>query len=160
MCSSFVNFSVPLPPCDDPKLVPLFEFRAFNPASVVVSVLRGVDRFYRPRIAFRRKFTLSGVEKYYPTRESKLNPQNSFLYKNNEGRKAVYKICEDFILGECFSAYSEAFGCDYRKGVSDTFYLLNFPNNLRLRSKKRSGARCGSNLFPPVSSNLVSFLPH
>lgn len=144
---------MPLPPNDEPKSVPLFNC-SYNTADLVVSILRSVDRFYKPKTVCRRKFTLNGVRKYYPTRISNVQVQNSFLYKNKVN--GIYKACEDFILGECLSIYSETFGCNYKTGRCNTFYMLDVPSNLRFRSKKRSGIRCG-NSFSPTSSRSVSF---
>lgn len=144
---------MPLPPNDKPKPVPLLNCN-YDSADLVVSILHSVDRFYKPRIMCRRKFTLNGVQKYYPTRNSSVQAQNSFLYKNKVN--SIYKVCEDFILGECFSIYSETFGCNYKTGRCNTFYMLDVPSNLRFRSKKRSGTRCG-NSFPPTSKCSVSF---
>lgn len=161
-CSSFVNFSVPLPPNAEPKPAPLLSDCSFVPTDAVYSIVRSVDRFYKPQVSCRRKFTLQGVEKYFPNHDSKVRAQNSFLYKNckniAEHKNEIYKACEDFILGECFNIYNEAFGLNYKTGRCDTFYMLNFPNNLRFRSKRRSGTRCGSNSFPPASCNSVSFV--
>lgn len=157
--SSVVSFCVPFPPRDEPKPVPLLKPVSFIIGDVIAAIVRSADKFYKPRIPCRRKFTMKGVQKYYPAQNLNLMIQSTFLYGNsivlpNVDRSSIYKVCEDFILAECFNTYRECYAHS-KKARCDTFYMLDCPSSIRLRPKTRSGGRCG-NSFTPLSFNSVS----
>lgn len=134
---------MPLPFNEEPTPVSLFQINHFCAADAVIAIVLSLDRFYKPKITYRRKFTLNGVEKYYPTCDIKIQAQNSFLYRN------TLKACENFILGECVSE-------NFCSGRCNTFYMLDVPSNLTFKSKKSSGTKRNSS-FLPVPYNAVSF---
>lgn len=89
--TSVCDFSVILPTFEKVRPAPVRDLSAAFIRDTVNSIVRNEDRFYKPRVPCRRIFTLYGVKKYYPDRETKAAKQTSFLYKNVLDRSKVVK---------------------------------------------------------------------
>lgn len=76
---SHCDFSY-LPPSQE-KILPALvrQLTETYTRETVNSIVRDVDRFYKPSVPCRRIFNLKGVQKYYPDAQAK-TPQKSFLH--------------------------------------------------------------------------------
>lgn len=136
------NFNVPLPPPDKHKPEPPgFVNDSLYTAEIIDSFIRSVDEFYRVTVFCRRRFTLNGVEKYYPQYDKKLRKQTSFVHSSKN----------DNSLNK-----SDNFASSPR----NTYYILETPENINFDNKRKSGLWSPNrNSSPPVSisnSNTVS----
>lgn len=74
---------IPLPTSYEPIIIsPRPNINRYVSDSTIVSSII-FDRFYNPKIPCRRKFTLTGVYKYYPSKKMRKN-QNSFLHRDRK----------------------------------------------------------------------------
>lgn len=152
---------MPLPPSDNFKPALLVRYKVFPARDIVFGIVKDVDRFYKPQTFCRRKFTLNGVDKYYPQRDVNLLNLYSFLYRNkhnvdlqslnNFNANKLLQIgdpsqnnynwkvaCENFILAERYAIYLSYHKENIRsRRRVDTFYMLDSPININFRNKKR-----------------------
>lgn len=124
------DFTVSLPTYDKIKPVPGRKLSVAYTRELINAIVNSVDRFYKPRIACRRRFNIyiPFVFKYYPNYTSIAKKQSSFLHKNCDSDVALkrpkykkafslveisakqsvqnyynsLKICHDFLVNERF----------------------------------------------------------
>lgn len=150
--SSFrsLDFSIPLPPLNTPQITTTYNHVAS--AQIVPQIIKNVDSFYKPRVSCRRKFTLDGVEKYFPEMETKLNKRSSFLHRSIDNKvfkvdNTVRKICFNFLVNERVAI------CNENAPSSGTFYLFDVSDgNIKFSDKK-----CTINVRTSSCSSMSSF---
>lgn len=128
------NFNAPLPPPDKPKPeLSNFVNDSLHTAEIVDSIIRSIDKFYRATVFCRRRFTLNGVEKYYPQYDKNLRKQISFVHSSKN----------DSLLNK-----NENLGSSPR----NTYYILETPETINFDNKRKSGLWSPNrSSSPPVS---------
>jgi hypothetical protein len=77
-CLPVCDFSVTIPVFENLKPALVRNMSTVYVAETVSAIVRDVDRFYKPRVSYRRRFTLDGVSKYATI--SKLRKHITFLH--------------------------------------------------------------------------------
>lgn len=122
------DFSVCYPNSKKIKPVPGRQFSIIYTRELVNSIVKSVDRFYKPNISCRRHFNIYPpfVTKYYPNCISNKKKQRSFLHKDHnevimrdrpmykkyrsmiefsykqyfQNNQYIIQICHDFLISE------------------------------------------------------------
>lgn len=79
---SSYDFSVTPPLYEKAKLAPGNNLTSKQTSEIVNAIVLSVDKFYKPRVVCRRRFTQYGVEKYYPGCIDISSKQRSFLHNS------------------------------------------------------------------------------
>ena len=95
-CPTICDFSLSIPDFQNAKPAPFRNLSQRYVSESIRAIVCDVDRFYNPKIFYRRRFTLDGVTKY--AKISKLRKNVTFLHGNTDNpspglnkRKVFYK---------------------------------------------------------------------
>jgi hypothetical protein len=133
------DFSVTIPVFENLKPALVRNMSTVYVAETVSAIVRDVDRFYKPRVSYRRRFTLDGVSKYATI--SKLRKHITFLHgspvssnsvtANSNAKRKCYNRSvsmfetsnKDVFLTNDLSSYNR---CDVKYVVQDFIMAERF----------------------------------